>query len=341
LEKHCVHCHQEIWTNKFKAPPDKITKWKKTVGVYLNAPNLEAAGARFSADWIASFLQKPHDMRPNMISTMPRLGVTDQQAADIGAYLTKDAKPAPEVAAGDAAAGRKVLENKACGTCHLFTGVADLPVKPSFENADDKARAAIEVAPDLRGTRDRSTAAQLVRWLVNPPAVKPSTLMPSFNLTEQEARDAAAYILTTALAPAPKPEPLKRLPPLETKVTFEDVDREVLHKTCRHCHTNPDTARGDGGPGMTGGFGFAPRRLDFSSYEGVLKGLLDPKGERMSVFAPLKDGTPRLVAALLARHKEESGEIDADVRGMPLGLPGLTAEQIQIVESWIKQGRPQ
>ena len=61
----------------------------------------------------------------------------------------------------------------------------------------------------------------------------------------------------------------------------------------------------------------------------------------MSVFAPTKDGTPRLVAALIARQKEEAGQIDPEVRGMPLGLPALTAEQVQIVESWIAQGRPQ
>ena len=41
LEKHCITCHQEIWTDKFKAKPDKIAKWKKTVVHYLNAPNLD------------------------------------------------------------------------------------------------------------------------------------------------------------------------------------------------------------------------------------------------------------------------------------------------------------
>ena len=78
-----------------------------------------------------------------------------------------------------------------------------------------------------------------------------------------------------------------------------------------------------------------------SDYEGVAKGLLDAKGERISVFSPMKDGTPRLVAALLARQKEEAGQIDPEIRGMPLGLPALSAEQIQVVESWIAQGRPQ
>ncbi|MFO0572318.1 MAG: cytochrome C oxidase Cbb3, partial [Polyangiaceae bacterium] len=137
-----------------------------------------------------------------------------------------------------------------------------------------------------------------------------------------------------------KPVP-PRLPVLDRKVTFDEVDTQVLRKTCRHCHTNPDIARGDGGPGMTGGFGFAPRKLDFSTYESTNGGLLDLKGERMSVFSKTKDGTPLLVAGLIARQREEAGEIDPDVRGMPLGLPAVSAEDVQLVETWIAQGRPQ
>ena len=72
----------------------------------------------------------------------------------------------------------------------------------------------------------------------------------------------------------------------------------------------------------------------------IAAGLLDTKGERASVFAKLDDGTPRLVAVLLARQKEEAGQPDVRARGMPLGLPSLSPEQIQLVETWVSQGRP-
>jgi hypothetical protein len=49
---------------------------------------------------------------------------------------------------------------------------------------------------------------------------------------------------------------------------------------------------------------------------------------------------PRLVRALLARHDEEAGAVSGAVRGMPLGYPPLSPEDIQLVESWIAQGRP-
>lgn len=341
FEKHCVTCHQDIWTDKFKAKPDKIAKWKQTVVHYLNAPSLELAGDRLEPGFIQAFLLKPHKLRPNMVSSMPRLRITEQEAADVAAYLTKGGKPSAEPPSGDQAAGRVVLESKACGTCHLFSGVPDLPMKPAMTTPWQKGNDAIELAPDLRYVRERMSFGKLVRWLLDPPQVKPGTLMPKLGLSEKEAKDAAAYLLGAKLAPLlTKPIPA-RLPVLERKVTFEEVDREVLQKTCRHCHTNPDIARGDGGPGMTGGFGFVPRKLDFSTYESTNGGLLDLKGERMSVFAKTRDGTPLLVAAVLARQKEEAGEIDPEARGMPLGLPALTAEQVQIVESWVAQGRPQ
>lgn len=341
LEKHCITCHQEIWTDKFKAKPDKIEKWKKTVVHYLNAPSLASAGERLDKGHIQAFLLKPHKLRPNMISSMPRLRISEQEAADVAAFLTKDAKPTNEAPSGDAVAGRSVLESKACGTCHVFTGVPELPMKPQLTTPWQKGNDAIELAPDLRFVRERMTFGTVVRWLLDPTKLAPGTLMPKLNLTEKEAKDAATYLLGAKLEPPPKKPMPARLPVLEKKVSFEDVDREVLQKTCRHCHTNPDIARGDGGPGMTGGFGFVPRKLDFSTYESTNGGLLDLKGERMSVFSKTKDGTPLLVASVLARHKEESGEIDPDVRGMPLGLPALTPEQVQIVESWVAQGRPQ
>ena len=134
--------------------------------------------------------------------------------------------------------------------------------------------------------------------------------------------------------------PLKRLPVLERRVGFDEVNEQVFAVTCRHCHTNPDSAGGDGGPGNTGGFGFKPRKIDFSSYQGIQSGGVDAQGTRVSLFTPTSEGLPRLVAALVARSREEAGQESDEVRGMPLGLPPLSPAQIQLVESWVAQGRP-
>ena len=69
-------------------------------------------------------------------------------------------------------------------------------------------------------------------------------------------------------------------------------------------------------------------------------GFVDDNGERHSAFEKGKDGAPRMLAAFLARQMEEAGHPDAEVRGMPLCYPSLSPEDVQLLESWIDQGRP-
>ena len=156
-------------------------------------------------------------------------------------------------------------------------------------------------------------------------------------MSEQEAADLAAFVLRAPLAAAvenPKPA---RLPLLARPVSYDEVAEKVLHKICWHCHSQPDFARGDGGAGNTGGFGFKARLLDLSSYESLSAGYLDENGERRSLFSPGPGGEPVLLEVLLARQKEERGG-HAEVRGMPLGMPSMSPEIIQLVETWVAQG---
>jgi mono/diheme cytochrome c family protein len=341
LEQHCVHCHQDILAGKFKASPPKLAKWQKNVTWVRDIPSLAATGSRFRADWIERFLLEPHDLRPALAQSMPRLKISAADARDIAAYLTTigDSTPPSAAPSGDLAQGRELFETKGCGTCHRFSGVGELATVPRVDGPVNEQRA-VSLAPDLRHARDRFRADRIVRWILAPQSLKPDTLMTPSPVSEREAAEIAHFVLSAPLAPAaPKSVPA-RLPPLTRKVTFEEVNERVLAKTCRHCHGNPDVALGDGGPGNTGGFGFAPRRLNLSSYAAVAAGLLDDKQQRTSVFAKTADGTPRLVAALLARQAEEVGKPNPEVRGMPLGLPALPAEDIQLVETWIAQGRP-
>jgi len=164
--------------------------------------------------------------------------------------------------------------------------------------------------------------------------------MPKLGLSEVEARDLAAFLSFGELQAPSSPARFERLPVLARRVGFDEVNEQVFAGTCRHCHTNSDLAAGDGGPGNTGGFGFKPRKIDFSSYQGIQSGGVDAHGQRVSLFTPTSEGVPRLVAALVARAREDAGQESDEVRGMPLGLPPLTGEQIQLVESWVAQGRP-
>jgi mono/diheme cytochrome c family protein len=344
--KHCVSCHKDIMEGRFTASAASLARWKPRVKELADAPSLEATGTRFSRRWVEDYLLLPTDLRPHLQQYMPRLAITPADARDIAKYLVPEAEPGPAlataaIAGADLGKGRQLVETKGCGSCHVFSGVAAVPSSnpPAMDGkAFDRGH---KLAPDLRVTRDRMTSARVVAWLKDPKAVKPDTAMPTIALTDAEVKDLAGYIMTVELsAPQKKPLPA-RLPILTRKLTFKEVDDKVFHRTCWHCHSEPDyTAIGDGGPGNSGGFGFKPRGLNLSAYDGITAGFLDDKDERQSIFAKDAEGVPRVVRAMLNRYAEEAGAATTEVRGMPLGYDPLSLEEIQLVDTWIAQGRP-
>lgn len=93
------------------------------------------------------------------------------------------------VLGGHAQVGADVIEEKGCGACHTIPGI-------------DAASGM--VGPPLTGWARRSYIAgtlpnapeNLVKWVMDPHAVEPGTAMPDLGLSEQEARDVAAYLYT-------------------------------------------------------------------------------------------------------------------------------------------------
>ena len=346
FELQCFHCHQQILAGTFKPPPRQEKRWREGVTGLRDVPTLTSANKRFRRAWLASFLQNPFDLRPRLVPTMPRLAIDAAQARDLAAYLGapddaalhRDA--AAEIARGDAAHGREVMEAKGCPSCHVFTGVPALAGASKLDPGDRRVATSLALAPDLRHARERLQPDALLGWLTSASKMKPDTAMPELPLTPIEVRDIAAYVMTAELAAIEPRPPRPRLPLLARPVTYDEVSEKVFKRTCWHCHGEPDYAVGDGGPGNTGGFGFKPRGLNLVDYSSVASGFVDDQGERHSAFEPTADGTPRMVAALLARGNEEAGRPRADVRGMPLGYPALAPEDIQLVESWVAQGRP-
>lgn len=340
-ERHCVRCHQAILAGDFPAPPDAIAEWRQHIAHLTEVPELRGT-QRLRRAFVAAYLRDPHDLRPRLDTTMPRLRLADGDAEALAAALVPDAEPALAQAPGDPDRGRDLLTRKGCMTCHVFTGVPEIAIGPLDVALDATTmRRATAQAPDLRFARDRLRPAALHAWLADPPAHKPGTLMPRISLRPDEVRDLAAYIVAAPLAAPERPVPPARLPPLDRPVRFAEVDAKIFHATCWHCHSDPDYARGDGGPGNNGGLGYPGRRLDLSSYAGVASGSLGPDGKRRSIFAPLPDGTPRVIAHLLARHAEVAGQPDPDLRGMPLGLTPVPLADIQLLDTWIAQGRPE
>lgn len=340
LDQDCVGCHEQIATDKFQAAASKLAKWKSHILPYRDVPSLTDLGARLRPAWVRDYLLHPHDLRPNLAQTMPRLKLSPEQARDIATYLTstgslEQSPIAVRAEPADIARGKQLLTARGCVGCHQLSG-AGLASPPE----NQPVVRTLGLAPDLRFARERSEPAALVRWLLDPTKVKRDAVMPNLGLSVADARDLAAFLSFGELEAVTPPPRFERLPVLARRVGFDEVNEQVFAVTCRHCHTNPDLAGGDGGPGGTGGFGFRPRKIDFSTYQSIQSGGIDAKGERVSLFTPTSEGLPRLVAALVARAREHEGQESDEVRGMPLGLPPLSAEKIQLVESWVAQGRP-
>jgi len=93
------------------------------------------------------------------------------------------------VEGGHPATGADVIEQVGCGGCHVIGGIP---------NANG------HVGPNLTNWADHHTVAgvlpnesdNVIRWLLDPPAVSPRTTMPDLGLSRQQARDIAAYLYT-------------------------------------------------------------------------------------------------------------------------------------------------
>jgi mono/diheme cytochrome c family protein len=121
--------------------------------------------------------------------------VTAAQYREMAARVERPpARPRAEIPAGrplggDARAGKRAMDQYACATCHVIPGVTG---------------AVKQVGPPLEGMASRSfiagvlenTTENMVRWIMWPQRVSPITAMPDLSVTEQDARDMAAYLAT-------------------------------------------------------------------------------------------------------------------------------------------------
>ena len=183
-EKGCIGCHA-------------IAGYPGAVGVLgPNLTNLKARATLASAiiennpENLADWIQRSREIKPDALMILP-VPVNQDEAAQLAAFLTSApgtreyAKPeeAPSMkSAGSGAptadAGAQLIAAKGCGACHIIPGVAGAvgAIGPSL--ADLKGRAKIAT-----GTLD-NTPEILKRWMKNPPALKPGTLMPNLGLSD-------------------------------------------------------------------------------------------------------------------------------------------------------------
>lgn len=154
------------------------------------APDLSAEGSSVQRSWLVDFLGNPNTLRPALIRRMPKFNLTKAEINTLSDYIlsayqapgldsqTIDSKALNSDAAGR---GKQLFYSRfGCNSCHI----AD------YKN--DKGY----VGPALTGVGLRLTPAWTYKWLKDPNALRPGTLMPNFSMKDDEARDLTAFLMT-------------------------------------------------------------------------------------------------------------------------------------------------
>ena len=159
------------------------------------APDLSFEGSAVQRTWLLDFMNNPNTLRPMLIRRMPKFNLSDAEIKSLADYMLSayqasgfdsHALDASALNADAAARGKELFYTKyACQSCHT----ADFKKDKGY------------VGPSLADVGDRLTPVWIYKWLKNPNALTPGTMMPNPNLPDGEARDLTAFLLTLKVHP--------------------------------------------------------------------------------------------------------------------------------------------
>lgn len=228
-----------------------VERWKA-------GPSLMHVQSKLDSDWIVRWLHNPKEFRHS--TKMPQIfdveNTSDPESLDkntaaiagIAAYLMKNSDAvaiaeAPKT--GNAEKGKKRIEEVGCLGCHTVGTL----------NANHHG-------PELIGMGSKVKADWLFDWVKNPKHFSPGTRMPSLRLSDEEAADITAFLLSdhnekfeAARAPYVKPEVVSSmtLEFLSSGMRHEDAEKKITemsaeeqleflgskmiaHQGCYGCH---------------------------------------------------------------------------------------------------------
>jgi mono/diheme cytochrome c family protein len=142
-------------------------------------------------------MSPPHDGRTLPLPVLPLLAAVGLIVLIAAGWAmakawethSDDVNIARAMTGGDPSRAAALVTRYGCGGCHTITGL------PGAQGV---------AAPPLTNLRERvyiggvlpNTAQNLVDWIVNPRRFNPHTAMPASGVTQDEARDIAAYLYT-------------------------------------------------------------------------------------------------------------------------------------------------
>ncbi|PYQ11926.1 MAG: hypothetical protein DMF80_20025 [Acidobacteria bacterium] len=204
----------------------KIKGWE---GFRKVGPDLTRITSKTNEEWIYRWIKEPKGFRPTRMpqiwdvrvdETAEQKHRNDTEANAVIAYLVSNAgaaEPYPPPPAGDLEAGRKLFESVGCLACHRV-GNDRRGLNEGFDAAAFRTH-----GPNLDGTGSKVNAGWLYAWVRNPRGYWHETRMPNLRLTDKEAADVTAYLMSLkndGFASRPRPA-------IDAKVR-DDIVREYL-----------------------------------------------------------------------------------------------------------------
>ncbi len=175
MESGCFGCHE----------------MKGFTGIKKIGPEINQLSAKTNTEWIFRWIRNPKDYNPH--SRMPNFKFSDEEAEAITAYLWKVSNDSlykiedENFSGGNIEKGKQIVSEVGCKACHVVEG-------------DERVRQlrgkSYDIAPELTRIGSKTNAKWLYEWIRNPKKYRPNTTMPSLRLTDSEAKDVVAYLMT-------------------------------------------------------------------------------------------------------------------------------------------------
>ena len=151
------------------------------------APDLSLEGSSVQRKWLQDFLKNPNTLRPALIRRMPKFNLSDPEISELTDYImtvyqssTIDRDSEPTYSQVQVEQGKQLFYAKyACQSCHIV----DSKVDKGY------------IGPTLTQVGSRLNGAWIYSWLKNPQALRPGTTEPNRNMSDEDARALAAYLM--------------------------------------------------------------------------------------------------------------------------------------------------
>jgi cytochrome c2 len=196
----CWGCHPAEGYNELaKRGPTLTNIASKTTQGWLQTwiayPKGWRPGTRMPNFWPgavdAASVPHPASEKPEQVMAHHQK-LRDQEVAAIVAYLWVNSEKAPLLAQsapkGDAAKGKETFEAVGCRACHVAEKDSIARRSEASEERD--------YAPNLWNVADKARPEWIYSWVKNPKAMWPETKMPDLRLSDAEAANVTAYLLT-------------------------------------------------------------------------------------------------------------------------------------------------